>query len=198
MRIATIRRTMLAVVALVLTSVLVAAPSVAFAHGGGPVRAIWDDAQGFYMVVETNEDPAAGFLGGIVHVTMIPTATEDSNIRLRGMDIHVHAIGPGGKTTRTIRGKQQLNGPYEADLMVNKSGVWNIHIEVDHGGRVQTMQFPLEVMARSVVTDLALLGGMMMIPILGIVGMVRLRKARTEARRDRATPRVANEASVWT
>lgn len=175
-------------IAIAVVLVLTAAPSAALAHGGGPVRAVWDDAQGFHMVIETNEDPAAGFLGGIVHVTMIPTATPDSNVRLRGMDIQVHAVGPGGKTAGPIRGKQKLNGPYEADLMINKSGVWNIHIEVNDNGTVQTMSFPLDVAARSMVTDLLLLGGMMMIPVLGIVGMVRLRRARAQSRGRRRAP----------
>lgn len=175
------------------------APQTASAHGGGPVRAIWDDASGFYMVIETNEDPAAGFLGGVVHVTMIPTASEGSTVRLRGLDISVSAVGPEGKTAGPIRGKQKFNGPYEADLMVSKPGVWRIWIEVDNGTTVQQFQFPLEVVARSVWTDLLIVGGLMAVPILGIAGMARLRRSRnrrtggaaraSHARGDHATAR---------
>lgn len=152
-------------------------PSAVSAHGGGPVRAIWDDAAGFHMVIESNEDPAAGFLGGIVHVTMIPTATKDGIQRLRGLDINVSASGPDGATAGPIRAKW-FNGPYEADLMMSKPGVWDIHIEVDNGTTVQQFEFPLDVAPRSLWTDLAIVGGLMLVPVLGIVGMVRLRRMR--------------------
>lgn len=170
---------MLFVSVFVLSSIFV--PQQVQAHGGGPVRAIWDDAQGFYMVIESNENPAAGFLGGVVHVTMIPTATEGSNIRLRGLDINVSAVGPGGRTTGPVRAKW-FNGPYEADLMVNKAGVWQIQIEVDDGRTVQRFEFPLDVAARSALTDLAIIGGLMLVPILGIAGMVHLRQVRRARR----------------
>lgn len=179
------RWTLLFVVALLLTSTVL--PQAAFAHGGGPVRAVWDDAAGFHMVIETNEDPAAGFLGGVIHVTMIPTATEGSNIRLRGLNINVGAVGPDGRTTRTVRAKW-YNGPYEADLMMNKAGVWNIWIEVDDGRTVQRFEFPLEVAARSVLTDIAIVGGLMLVPVLGIAGMLKLRRDRQARRGGRVRP----------
>lgn len=148
------------------------------AHGGGPVRAIWDDASGFHMVIETNETPAAGVFGGVVHVTMMPTARADATERLRGMDIKVTGVGPSGRTAGPIRAKQILSGPYEADLMVSKPGVWDIHIEVGEGASSQQFQFPLDVSPRSIWTDLGIVGGLMLIPILAIGSMVRRSRKR--------------------
>lgn len=164
-------------------SLLVTVP--AGAHGGGLVRAIWDDADGFYMTIETNEDPAAGLLGGIVHVTSIPTPSADSKTTLRGMDINVSAVGPDGRTAGPVNAKLFPAG-YEADLMVDREGIWDITIEVNSNGNVQSFEFPLDVAPRSIWTDIGIVGGLMMVPIFGIMGMVRMRRRRIEQKQGTA------------
>lgn len=167
-----------AALAVIITLLMLSSGAPVWAHGGGTVRAIWDDAPGFHMVIETNEDAAAGVFGGVVHVTMIVTSDASATTTVRGLDIEVHGVGPDGHSAGPIRAKQMLNGAYEADLMVRKPGVWRIWIAVDDGANVHEFQFPLEVLARSVFTDLGIVGGLMLVPVLGIAGMVRIARRR--------------------
>src|SRR5690625_4147556 len=104
---------------LLLLAIVVTPATPAWAHGGGTVRAEWENKQ-FHMVIETNEDLSAGTLGGIVHVTLIPTAPGGGTTRMRGLYIEVTGEGPEGATAGPVRARQYLDGAYEADLMVNE------------------------------------------------------------------------------
>lgn len=167
------------VVVLSLAMILAAAP--ALAHGGGAVRAEWE-ARGFHMVIETNELPSAGTFGGTVHVTLIPTpSARDTSVRLRHLDIEVMGVGPGGATAGPIRAKQALSGAYEADLMVKQPGEWNINIRVGDADttQAQSFVFSLDVAPRNWWSDLGVVGGLLLIPVLALFGMVRMAKKRS-------------------
>lgn len=159
--------------------VVVATPiSPAWAHGGGTVRAEWETNQ-FHMVIETNEDLSAGTLGGVVHVTLIPTPPGGGTTRLRGLHIEVTGRGPEGAVAGPIRAKQYLDGAYEADLMVNQPGDWTFEIRVGEENNVQTFEFTLPVYGRAWWSDLWVVGGLLMIPVLGLFGMVRIARKNT-------------------
>lgn len=157
---------------LLLLAIVVAPAPPAWAHGGGTVRAQWETSQ-FNMVIETNEDLSAGTLGGVIHVTLIPTPPGGGTTRLRGLHIEVIGKGPEGAEAGPIRAKQYLDGAYEADLMVSQPGDWTIEVRVGEDD-VQTFEFDLSIHGRAWWSDLWVVGGLLLIPVLGLFGMVRI------------------------
>lgn len=164
---------------LLLLAIVVSPAPPAWAHGGGTVRAEWETNQ-FHMVIETNEDLSAGTLGGVVHVTLIPTPPGGGTTRLRGLQIEVTGKGPDGAMAGPIRARQYLDGAYEADLMVDQPGDWTIEIRVGEDN-VQTFEFALPIHGRAWWSDLWVVGGLLLIPVLGLFGMVRIARKNLAA-----------------
>lgn len=151
-----------------IAALFVALPAAA--HGGGTVRT-FDTDSGYDLAVETNETPNAGRLGGTIHVTTIVTAKGASS-RLRHLNVEVMATSPTKKQVGPVKASLALNGTYEADLSIAEPGVWEVVVHVaDKSGNTQTAGFELKVESRSWLTDIGVIGGLMLIPILGLIGM---------------------------
>lgn len=169
--------------------------STALAHGGGALQGLWETS--FYRVaVQTDETPHAGWLGGTIHVTVVVMQRGDGlNVRLRNVAVQVSGVGPQepgqpgeapdpslAQRVGPVIASETLNGAYEADLPVRTPGVWNVQVTVGERSTSEVIQFSVDVHERTWFGDVAVVGGLMAVPVIGLIGMVRAARRRGASR----------------